>query len=376
MKIAFIIDNPYVIGGGDYAQFKYAQYLARRGHEVLAFGQYRNAFMDQLSSEPGLSLRFWGGLPPTFRGAGRATQYWADAYVRYRVMPTLRRFQPDVLIGYHQRSAVRCVDLGQQLNVPVANVVFESPIWLSRVMGPMFDQANTGAYKEAWAKARAAYQRSDWLLPNSEMTRQEVTDWTGRPVEPAIYAGLEDPAEQPGKGEEGRHILYVGRLDVTKNVHDLIDAMALMSDPPPLVIVGRGNDEHELKARAAEQKVQAEFRGHVSDREKWELMHTCLFLVFPTSFEGFGMPPGEALMCRKPAICSDIPILREIYQDHVEYFPLHQVNALAECMQSLSDRPAYRRERGETGRAYVRSRYTWAHCAERIERALTSPPSG
>lgn len=372
MKCAFIIENAWQIGGGDYAQFKYAEYLAKRGHRITVYAQFHKDFMDKLVASPGLRLWFRGALPPTFRGAGRLNHLWGRIYAWMVILPSLRRAatRPDVLIGYSKKSAILVDRLVRATGIPCANVVFETPDWMSRELGALHDDVYVGELKREWDETREVYRRARWLLPNSELTRREVEAWTGRAVESAIYAGLDDPGLPDGDTAQGQHMLYIGRLDVTKNVHDLIDAVALLKNPPPLIIAGRGHDEEELKARAKTLGIQVTFPGHISDAEKWRLLKTCLFLVFPTSFEGFGMPPGEALSCGKPAICSDIPILREVYGDQVEYFPLHDVKALAAKMEALLAQPEYRRQRGLAGRAYVLERYTWEKCAERMEDRL------
>jgi len=372
MHFCFIIENGWQIGGGSYAQFKYAEYMALQGHTVTVFAQFHKEFMDKLQKPDRLTMRFRGGMPPVFRGAGRLNNLWWRIYSRCRIDPFLHNkyTRPDVLIGYSRKSAIMADELSARFNIPCAHVVFETPDWMSRDLGKMHDDVYTGILKREWNETREVYRRAKWLLPNSELTRKEVADWTGRPVEPAIYAGLEDPGLPTGDPAKGKHILYIGRLDVAKNVHDLIDAVALMKNPPPLIIAGRGHDEKELKARAREKNVQAKFPGHISDAEKWRLIRDCYFLVFPTSFEGFGMPPGEALSCGKPAICSDIPILREVYGDQVEYFPLHDVKSLAAKMEEILGNPDYRVQRGVAGQAYVLGRYTWEHCADRILHVL------
>lgn len=370
MHFVFIIENAPKIGGGDYAQFKYAEYLAMRGHRVTIFAQYRWAFVDDLVKSSSFQLHFRGALPPFFRGAGRINRIWGRVYGWFRVLPFLRKSAPDVIIGHSRRSAIIADGYSRKTNIPCAHVVFETPDWMSRGLGKLFDQVYTGELKREWDATLEVYRRARWLLPNSEMTRQEVAAWTEREVESPIYGGFDDHGPVLGDPAQGSYILYLGRMDVTKNVHDLIDAMALLQSPPKLVLAGRGYDEDELKERARERGIHAEFLGHVTDEQKLTLYNDCLMVVFPTSFEGFGSPPGEGLCRGKPAICSDIPILREIYADYVEYFTLHDVKALAAKIQDLLERPQYRRERGLAGRDYVLSKYDWKHCAEHIERAI------
>ncbi|MCB1071242.1 MAG: glycosyltransferase family 4 protein [Kiritimatiellae bacterium] len=371
MKLAFVIDNPRIIGGGDYALYKYAEALSRMGHVVTVHGQFFNEFMDGIRGGPDFSIRLRGGLFPGLRGVGRVNRLWNRVHTRIRVLPTLTspRSRPDWVIGYHRDSAVKAVRLGRAANVPVANVVFESPEWISRTLGERYGRIDQDALKRKWEIVRDAYRASDVLLPLTGAVREEVAAWTGCAVAPPIYCGVDDPMFTPDDSA-GNHLLYVGRLNVTKNVHEFIDAASLVHGCPRLVIVGSGHEESDLRRRAIERGVDCEFVGHVTDAEKWNLIRHCRFMVFPTSFEGFGIPPAEALMCGKPCICSDIPILREVYQDTVEWFPEHDVDALAGKIRWLLDHPDLGVERGRSGRAFVKQHYSWEKSARRIENAL------
>lgn len=360
-----------MIGGGEYAIYKYAEALAILGHEVIVFGQFHRPFMPGLSACAGLSIRLRGGLEWGFRGAGQLNRLWDRLHTKVIALPSMRRMGGiDCVIGYQRRSSIKARQLGKVLGVPVAHIAFEPPTTMEAVLGEQYAQVMIGRLAAEWEGVYDAYRSSAGLLPLSRVVGDAVKAWCGKACKDPVYAGVDAP---PGVMEiEARDdfVLYLGRLDSTKNVHDLIDAMALLRNPPPLVVVGRGYDEDELKARAAVSGIDCRFMGLVSDAEKWRLVRHCIFLVFPTSLEGFGMPPGEALSCGKPAVCSDIPILREVYGDMVEYFPVHDVKALATLMRDILGKPMYRKARGDAGRDFVRSRYMWKYCAERIEASL------
>jgi len=116
--------------------------------------------------------------------------------------------------------------------------------------------------------------------------------------------------------------------------------------------------------------VKCEFKGRITDHEKWLLIKKSKFMVFPSSFEGFGMSPMEALYCERPCIVSDIPIFKEVYQDKVEYFEEHNVTELTRLINKLANHPKYCREKGINGRKYVENTFGWLRSAKKIERIL------
>ena len=105
---------------------------------------------------------------------------------------------------------------------------------------------------------------------------------------------------------------------------------------------GGGEEKQKLVRLANQAKVNCEFKGNVNDQEKWIEIKKSMFMVFPTSFEGFGMPPMEALYCEIPCICTDIPILKEVYQDKIEYFKENNVNDLCKKIEFLIKNKKYR----------------------------------
>jgi glycosyltransferase involved in cell wall biosynthesis len=86
-------------------------------------------------------------------------------------------------------------------------------------------------------------------------------------------------------------------------------------------------------------------------------------LVFPSTFEGFGMPVAEALAAEVPVVCSDIPPLREIADGAALFFHPESVDDLAEQMQQILDNTA-RRERLIARGKELATRFSWSRAAE------------
>ena len=159
---------------------------------------------------------------------------------------------------------------------------------------------------------------------------------------------LKEPfeAEKPVKKDQ---ILFVGNIKKHKGLKSLLDAFekARSSDKDfksKLVIVGNSENfrtgDEETVARLNELSSKEgfiEFTGRISnDQLKYTYAESRL-LVQPSLYEGFGIPPLEALTCGTPALISDIPVFKEIYSNlPVTFFKAGDSDDLCEKLLSLS----------------------------------------
>jgi glycosyltransferase involved in cell wall biosynthesis len=136
-------------------------------------------------------------------------------------------------------------------------------------------------------------------------------------------------------------VLSVGHFEKRKNYLRLIDALALLRDrgrAVSLVIVG--NDSGEGKAMA-ERVISKKLSGYVkilsglSDLEVRCVYKLCSMFVFPSSYEGFGIPILEAMAAGRPMALSDIPVFREITENLSVYFPYRDSDAMAVAIEKV-----------------------------------------
>lgn len=167
------------------------------------------------------------------------------------------------------------------------------------------------------------------------------------------------PAERVGLGLPERYILFVGNREPRKNLPVLLRAHAALraedSDAPPLVLVGPPGwgDAADLSASGV---VVA---GYLDDAHLRLVTAGAACLAFPSRYEGFGLPPLEALASGVPVVASDLPVLREVLGEHARFAAVGCADALAEGLrQTLTCPPA-----PEAGRAWA-ARWTWQRCAE------------
>ncbi|MBO7537735.1 MAG: glycosyltransferase family 4 protein [Prevotella sp.] len=118
---------------------------------------------------------------------------------------------------------------------------------------------------------------------------------------------------------EERFALAVSSLDPRKNFARLIEAFQDIPDCK-LYIVGSSHRvfgaEHEDKSMQS----VVHYLGRVSDEELVRLYNQAVCFIFPSLYEGFGLPPIEAMSCGCPVLVSDIPVLHEVCGDAATYF--------------------------------------------------------
>jgi glycosyltransferase involved in cell wall biosynthesis len=149
------------------------------------------------------------------------------------------------------------------------------------------------------------------VLAISQRTKRDVVELYGVPAEKIVVTPLGvDPAFQLGNGRRESYLLFVGAIEPRKQ--PLLAADAARTLERPLVVVGPTKDEElaaELRRRGAD------LRGYVSKDELVRLYQQAACLVFPSRYEGFGLPIVEAMACGTPVAALADPAVREVAGD-------------------------------------------------------------
>jgi alpha-1,3-rhamnosyl/mannosyltransferase len=183
---------------------------------------------------------------------------------------------------------------------------------------------------------------------------------------------LEGLAEEtPPAGLPPRFGLHVGTLEPRKNILRLLEAWELlgelMAERPVLVLCGGYGWRTRALRRRVEAAVAAGWArhpGYVTSGQLAALYRHAAVVVFPSLYEGFGLPAIEALDAGAPLVCSDIPALREVADEAALYAPADRPDLLAaQIHRALTD--ADERQRLiEAGRAR-RAAFSWPDSARR-----------
>jgi glycosyltransferase involved in cell wall biosynthesis len=211
-----------------------------------------------------------------------------------------------------------------------------------------------------WASAR----RSKRLISVSAATRDDLGQFYGvdstvihHGVEPAFF-------EIARKREPQDFLLCVSTLHPHKNLERLLRAHT--QNMSPLIITGfRGFAAQRLEKLAGP---GVRFTGWIPRTDLYELFRTARGFIYPSTFEGFGMPVLEAMAAGVPAACADIPPLREIADGCALFFNPQNESELTAALCLLTIKKAPATEAGQKRAA----EFTWEKAARATLECLTA----
>jgi glycosyltransferase involved in cell wall biosynthesis len=230
-----------------------------------------------------------------------------------------------------------------------------------------------------------AVEAADVVAAVSEATRQGLISHFNTPPEKITvvpigvashFRRITDPvllgATQHKYGLKHPLVLGVGTLEPRKNHLNLIKAFAKATrqknGPAMLAIAGgKGWLYEETQRVVADLKLEnkVRFLGRVSDLELVTLYSMADIFAFPSIFEGFGIPPLEAMACGAPVITSNTSSLPEVVGDAAILVNPHDVDALSQAITRLIDNEGLREELRQKGFQRVQN-FGWPQTARKM----------
>ena len=223
--------------------------------------------------------------------------------------------------------------------------------------------------------------RSDRIITISEFSKREIHQVLGVPLEKisVIYSAASFSDQTTDKqnlynryGIHRPYLLYVGNMEPRKNLVRLIQAYKRLKKdaeiPHQLVLAGGSgwrNEELHQELRALEETGDVIRTGYITEEEKNTLYSHAAAFVFPSLYEGFGMPPLEAMHFGCPVVCANAASLPEVVGDAAELVDPMEVDSIAEGMlRVLADEP-YRTKLVQRG--YVQAKkFNWDDSAKKL----------
>lgn len=170
-------------------------------------------------------------------------------------------------------------------------------------------------------------------------------------------------------GIEDDFILFVGTIEPRKGLLTLVEAYAELGRQqtlPQLVIAGpqgwlMGDFLSSISSLELEDRIR--FTGYLSDQDLIALYSSCLAFIYPSIYEGFGLPPLEAMACGAPVITSDIPVLRETVGTAACLVPPASNRQLAQAIVNVLKDKSYRERLSRDGLEHSK-RFSWERTAQ------------
>ncbi len=187
--------------------------------------------------------------------------------------------------------------------------------------------------------------RAEHIICNSRATAEDIKNFFAIPankITPILLAYDRDRyrvLEQAKTAQNPRYFLYIGRHDPHKNLHRTIEAFAKCDRESQLWLAGSTDRRYtpQLKARSKELGVEkrVKFLEYVCAEELPILISNAISLVFPSLWEGFGLPVLEAMAMGTPVITSNLSSLPEVAGDAAILVDPHNTEAIADAMQII-----------------------------------------
>jgi glycosyltransferase involved in cell wall biosynthesis len=284
----------------------------------------------------------------------------------------LRREKPDVFHAPHYvlPPAVRC----------------RSVVTIHDCIHLMFPQylRNRAAYAYARAAMWAAARSSDCILTVSEASKRDILHFFNVPAEKivVVYNAIDEhfsvtPSDDAVARVRERYqldhtfVLYVGNIKPHKNLVRLIEAFDELRksgfEDVKLLIIGDEISKLPALRRAVHKHKlhkHVRFLGYLTDDTLAVLYRLAALFVFPSLYEGFGLPPLEAMASGTPVVTSNVSSLPEVTGDAAILVNPYDVDSIVDGMRRVLSDPALAAELGRRGRARARE-FSWARSVER-----------
>lgn len=227
-----------------------------------------------------------------------------------------------------------------------------------------------------------AIEKVDWIITVSEFSKNEIVKYLNydenkitvihNGVNQKLYKVYDASILNVTKIKfnlSDTFLLFVGSIEPRKNLLNLLKAYHLLEDEIkdtyPLILVGfKGWENKEIMQEIEKEKKHIRYLGYLSDEELAHVYNLATLFIYPSLYEGFGIPPLEAMASATAVISSDTSSLPEVCGDAAMYINPNKCEEITQSIQLLLSNKNKREELIEKGLQRVKE-FTWEKSAKK-----------
>ncbi len=216
-------------------------------------------------------------------------------------------------------------------------------------------------------------RRADQIITISETSKNEILRFYPEAKEKitVIPLGLHKRYRVLPEVTKQKYLLYVGSINERKNVTGVIEAFELLPEAfgYSLMIVGNFfrnfsiNDKTEHIFQRAKANKKIVFKANVSDEELVKIYNQASLFIFPSFYEGFGLPPLEAMACGTPVITSRLSSMPEVCSDAAGYVDPYDIVDIAKKIQTVLENDKLQQDMRSKGLEHIKQ-FSWEQAAD------------
>ncbi len=277
--------------------------------------------------------------------------------------------------------------LVQTINPDVVHASGEEAAWMARCPTPLVLTPRYPAYPlrlplfplDKFRLLKRALDAADLVAPTSQWAANRVSQFSARPLPLTVVPnGIADAFLTTTRASDAASgpLLFFGRLEATKGLDVLLEALARLDDPPPLVVVGRG-ERAQFEHMANRLNVRVSFEPWSTQQDLATHLSQARLAILPSREESFGNSVAEAMAAGCPVITTTAGSLPELVEDRRTGTLVSPGDslALADAIREALAHPEHAFEIAQVARLEARDRFTWPTVArtfaEHYTRLLT-----
>jgi glycosyltransferase involved in cell wall biosynthesis len=276
--------------------------------------------------------------------------------------------------------------LSPHYNIPINKIPVDKRVVIIHDVNHLAHIKQLSFFKKLYAKymINAAIKKSDKIITDSVFSKKEISKYAhtyGKDIK-VVYCSIDGEniknlLNQINFKEFNKkyhlpqnYFLYVGSIKKHKNLFTTLKAFKLLREKYSnykLVLIGIKQEEFYDSKEFISFRQDVFVPGYVSDNELPAVYTSAFCLIFSSYYEGFGLPPLEAMSCGCPVITSNASSLSEVCGDAAIYFDPFNFNELAEAMKQIIENKNTVTQLKERGLANVR-RFSWDIFRDNLKR--------